>query len=444
MFHIKKGLHLPLSGAPSQQIDTAAPPTHVALLGCDYPQVKPTLMVEEGESVVLGQPLLKDKKHPRILFTAPASGRVTAINRGYRRAFLSLVIQLEGNAELSFPIVTEQELRQLSAEQIEQRLLESGLWTALRTRPYNHIPPPESRPVALFVTAIDTNPLAPDPRLVIEQNRDLFSLGLQILQRLVPKIHLCTAADGDYSHPDGISVSQFTGPHPAGLVGTHIHFLEKVDQHRTVWHIGYQDVIAIGHLFGTGQIMTERIISLAGPPVKNPRLLRIRHGANLTSLVKNELSGAQPRLISGSVFSGHQATEPVDFLGRYHNQVTVLGEDRERSLLGWLRFGLNRFSVKNLFVSGFLPSRPLPLTTSTNGSSRAMVPVGAYEKVMPLNIKATWLLRSLMTLDTDLAQKLGCLELAEEDLALCSFVCAGKIDYGHYLRQTLTKIEEEG
>ncbi len=445
MFHIKKGLQLPLCGAPSQQIDTPAPSAHVALLGCDFPQLKPTLLVDEGDSVSLGQPLMKDKKHPRILFTAPAAGRITAIHRGYRRAFVSLVIKVEGHDELSFQALKELDPQQLTSEQIEEHLLASGLWPAFRTRPYDHIPQPDSRPAALFVTAIDTNPLAPDPRLIIGESPEFFYAGLQILQRLVnTTIHLCTAPDADYSYPNGISVSQFAGPHPAGLAGTHIHFLEKVNQHRTVWHIGYQDVIAIGHLFSTGRIMTERIISLAGPLVHRPRLLRVRTGVNLQELLNNEVSGDHPRIISGSIFSGHQASEPVAFLGRYHNQVTVLGEDRERALLGWLRPGLHKFSVKNLFVSSFLSSRPLPLTTTTNGSVRAMVPIGAYENVMPLNIKATWLLRSLMTLDTDLAQKLGCLELAEEDLALCSFVCAGKIDYGHHLRQALIKIEEEG
>jgi len=445
MFHIRKGLDLPLSGHPLPQVDTAPAPAQVAVLGCDFPRLKPTLLVDEGDRVRLGQPLFSDKKNPRIQVTAPASGTVAAIYRGARRAFLSLVIAVDGHDEDTFPPVSEDNIPQLSGSQIEERLLESGLWTAFRTRPYSHIPQPGSRPEALFVTAIDSNPLAPDPQPVITEQADLFSYGLKILQRLVTStIHLCSRPAAQLPGPPGIRVSEFSGPHPAGLVGTHIHFLEQVNQHRTVWHIGYQDVIAIGHLFREGRILTERIVSLAGPVVTRPRLLRVRVGASLTELVQNEVSRDNCRIISGSVFSGHRASEPVDFLGRYHNQVTVLSEDRERTLLGWLRPGFDKFSVKRLFASGFLPARQLPLTTTTHGGVRAMVPVGAYEKVMPLNIKATWLLRSLVTMDTDLAQQLGCLELDEEDLALCSFVCAGKIDYGYHLRQTLLKIEEEG
>ena len=446
MFHIKKGLTLPLTGGSDNHIDCAPASSHVAVLGCDFPQLKPTILVQEGDQVKLGQPVLCDKKYPQIQFTSPASGQVKAIYRGNRRVFLSLVIEVsDTDEEETFPIVTAQDLPQLSSARIEEQLLISGLWTVFRTRPYSRIPAPDSRPAALFVTAIDSNPLAPDPRLVIADKAELFHYGLQILQRLVTTtIHLCTAPDADYSCPEGIRVSEFSGPHPAGNPGTHIHFLEKVDQHRSVWHIGYQDVIAIGQLFQSGRIMTERIISLAGPLVKKPRLLRVRSGANLTELTANELNDDHFRLISGSVLSGHRANEPIDFLGRYHNQVSVLREDRERTLLGWLRPGFSRFSIKRLFAAGFLPTRPLPLTTTTHGSSRAMVPIGAYEKVMPLNIKATWLLRALLTLDTELAQKLGCLELDEEDLALCSFVCAGKIDYGHFLRQTLMRIEEEG
>ena len=445
MIQITKGLDLPISGVPSTDIDNTSAHRRVALLGADYTDMKPSLLVAEDDLVILGQPLFSDRKNPDIIFTAPATGRVVAINRGDRRAFLSLVIEIEGDEEKTFPVTPSDQMDRLDSEEVEQRLLESGLWTALRARPYSKIPAPGTRPAALFVTAIDTNPLAADPQVAINERPQEFQAGMTVLRRLTAgKTYLCKRPGLHCDVPQGVDVSDFEGCHPAGLVGTHIHFLERVDQQRYVWHLGYQDVIAIGHLFLSGKILTERIIALGGPMVKQPRLLRTRIGACLTELVKNQLADGDNRVISGSVLSGRKASGPEDFLGRYHNQISVLAEDRERRFLGWLMPGFNRFSVKHIFASSLLPRRDLPLSTSTHGSVRAMVPTGAFERVMPLNIKATWLLRSLLTLDTDLAQGLGCLELDEEDLALCSFVCTGKIDYGRYLRQTLEKIEQEG
>ncbi|MBN1956999.1 MAG: Na(+)-translocating NADH-quinone reductase subunit A [Desulfuromonadales bacterium] len=445
MFQIKKGLDLPLAGAPQMTIEKASEVRHVAVVGDDYQGMKPTLMVAEGDSVQLGQPLFSDKKNPRILYTSPGCGKVVAVNRGERRVFLSLVIELAGDEEKTFSRYEPGELQGLSAAEVVQRLLESGLWTALRTRPYSKVADPGSQPAAIFVTAIDTNPLAADPQVIIASKTDEFAAGLQILQRLTEgKTYLCKKPETRVAVPQGITVEEFSGCHPAGLVGTHIHFLEKINQQRYVWHIGYQDVIAVGHLFLSGRLLTERVVSLAGPMVKEPRLVRTRLGASLSELTSGQLLDGDARVISGSVLHGRTATGPLDFLGRYHNQVSVIAEDRERVMLGWALPGFNKFSLKRVFASTLLPRREIALTSSTSGSPRAMVPIGAFEKVLPLNTKATWLLRSLLTLDTDLAQSLGCLELDEEDLALCSFVCSGKIDYGYHLRQTLQKIEKEG
>ena len=445
MIQIKKGLDLPISGIPEMRVDAAPPIRHVALLGQDYQDMKPTLLVAEGDRVILGQPIFSDKKNPQVIFTAPAAGKVIAINRGERRMFLSLVIELSGDEEIKFPVTPPEQLDHLKTEEVEQQLLNSGLWTTLRTRPFSKIPTPGKRPAGLFVTAIDTNPLAADPQLAISEKTAEFDAGLKILRHLTSgKVYLCQKPGLQFSTPQGITAVEFSGCHPAGLVGTHIHFLERVDQQRSVWHIGYQDVIAIGHLFLTGRILNERLVALCGPAVRNPRLIRTRLGACLSELVAGQLHDGESRVISGSVLAGHRAVDATDFLGRFHNQVSVISEDRKREFMGWSMPGFDKFSVRNIFASALLPRRKLPLTTSSHGSLRAMVPVGAFEKIMPLNIKATWLLRSLLTLDTDLAQKLGCLELDEEDLALCSFVCSGKIDYGYHLRQTLQKIEKEG
>ena len=445
MIEIKKGLDLPIDGAPVMQIEDGPPVSRVALVGSDYQEMKPTLLVTEGDNVALGQPVFNDKKNPDVVYCAPAAGKVIAVNRGERRVFLSLVIEVSGDDEKTFPATPADQLEQLTVDEVQQRLIAAGLWPAFRTRPYSKVPVPGTQPAALFVTAIDTNPLAADPQVTIAEKSAEFEAGLKIVRQLTTgKTYLCKAPNMQIPAPQGITVMEFSGCHPAGLVGTHIHFLEQVNHHRMVWHIGYQDVLAIGHLFLTGRILVDRVVALAGPAVARPRLIRTRLGACLSDLVSGQLQAEQPRVISGSVLSGRTAKDSHDFLGRYHNQVSVLEEGRERRFMGWCMPGLDRFSVKKLFASALMPQRLLPLTTSTHGSLRSMVPTGAFEKVMPLNLKATWLLRTLLTLDTDLAQQLGCLELDEEDLALCSFVCSGKMDYGQHLRQTLQKIEKEG
>ena len=242
-----------------------------------------------------------------------------------------------------------------------------------------------------------------------------------------------------------ISVREFTGPHPAGLVGSHIHFLDPVGAKKTVWYLNYQDVIAMGHLFRTGRLHTERVVSLAGPAVTDPRLVRTRVGANLRELTAGELSDEENRLISGSVLCGRQCEGARIFLGRYHQQVSVLQEGRQRNFLGWQLPGLKQYSVMRVFASSlFGRGKQAALTTSRQGSDRPMIPIGVYEKVMPLDVIATFLLRSLIVNDSHQAQQMGCLELDEEDLALCTFVCPGKYDFGEILRRNLTQIERDG
>ncbi|MDX1606930.1 MAG: Na(+)-translocating NADH-quinone reductase subunit A, partial [Candidatus Competibacterales bacterium] len=362
----------------------------------------------------------------------------------------SVVIALDADEEEErFPVFDDPDA--LDGDQVRDNLVKSGLWTALRTRPYSKVPPPASRPRALFVTAIDTNPLAADPRTVIAEYPEDFRNGLRILAHLTDgPVHVCQAPGEDLPVPSTprVRISQFEGPHPAGLVGTHIHFLEPAGSERVAWHIGYQDVIAVGKLFSTGRLWVERIVALGGPPVKRPRLLRTRMGAQIDVLLRrgDEVEDRECRAISGSVFSGRRAAGWSDYLGRYHVQISVLAEGRERELFGWIEPGRRKFSKLNVMLSSFFRNRGehFALTTSQNGSVRAMVPIGNYEEVMPLDILPTQLLRALVVGDTDTAQALGCLELDEEDLALCSFVCVGKYDYGPVLRARLEQIEKEG
>jgi Na+-transporting NADH:ubiquinone oxidoreductase subunit A len=401
-----------------------------------------------GDSVKLGQVLFEDKKTPGVQFTSPGCGKVAAINRGPKRKFESIVIELEGEEEETFPSFAAAKLDGLERSQVQDTLIQSGLWTVLRTRPYSKVPAPDSAPRSIFVTAMDTNPLAADPAIIIKEQAQDFGHGLQVLTRLTDgPVYVCKRPAADIPG-DGIakvSMQEFDGPHPAGLAGTHIHLLDPASDQKTVWCINYQDVIAVGRLFTTGSLYMERVVSLAGPAVKNPRLIRTRVGADIAELLKADLSQVDMRVISGSVLSGRQAGGGYAFLGRPHLQVSAIAEGREREFLGWALAGFNRYSVKALYASAFVGrGRKVAFSSSAEGNRRAMVPIGSYEQVMPLDIEPPYFLRSLIVGDTDRAQALGCLELDEEDLALCAFVCPGKYNYGPLLRDVLTRIEQEG
>ncbi|MCG8325657.1 MAG: Na(+)-translocating NADH-quinone reductase subunit A [Thiotrichales bacterium] len=449
-FAINKGIHLPVGGQPDPSIHPGHKVANVALLGDEYIGLKPTMLVTEGDRVKRGQALFEDKKNPGVIFTAPGAGVIEAINRGARRVLQSVVIRLDEpgtEAHVEFNRYAAADLAGLDADAVRDNLIRSGSWTAFRTRPYSKIPRIDSSPHAIFVNAMDTNPLAPDPAMIIAEREEEFNNGLTILSRLTDQtVYLCKArgAQINVSTGEHISVVEFSGPHPAGLAGTHIHYVDPVNAGKTVWTIGYQDVIAFGKLFTSGELWIERIVSLAGPIVPKPRLVRTRLGANIEEMVENELIHTECRVISGSVFSGHHAHDWGGFLGRYHNQITVLAEGRTRELLGWIMPGRSKFSATNAMLSSLLRPGRFDITTTQNGSPRAMVPIGLYENVMPLRMLPTQLLRSLLVRDTDTAQALGCLELDEEDLALCSFVCPGKYDFGPVLRANLEQIEKEG
>ncbi len=450
-FLIKKGLDIPIMGQPEQVIGKANAVKSVAILGMDYVGMKPTMMVNEGDKVKLGQVLFEDKKNPGVVFTSPGSGVVKNINRGEKRVLQSVVIELDGSEQESFAKFKETELAKLDAEKVKASLIKSGLWTTLRTRPYGKIPTIDSKPKSIFVTAIDTRPLAADPAVIIKDRSKDFANGLTVLSRLSEgKTYVCKAKGAEIAVGDNSPavVAEFSGPHPAGLPSTHIHFLDPVNVDKFVWYIDYQAVLAIGALFTTGKLNVERVVSLAGPTVKKPRLVRTRVGANTDDLIAGELlSDVESRVVSGSVLHGHQAKDWAAFLGCYHLQVSALQEGRAREFFGWIVPGKDKYSALDVYIKSRQDrkaNRKFPFTTNRNGSNRAIVPVGIYETVMPMDILPTPLLKSMIVGDTDQAQLLGCLELDEEDVSLFTFVDPGKHDFGPVLRANLTKIEKEG
>ena len=443
---IKKGLDLPISGAPEQQIQSGNAVTQVAVLGEEYIGMRPTMYVQVGDAVKQGQLLFEDKKNPGVKFTAPVSGKIAAVNRGAKRVLQSVVIDVAGDEKETFEKFAADKLSGVAREQVQSQLVDSGLWTALRTRPFSKIPELGSVPNSIFVSAMDTNPLAADPTVIIAARNDDFVNGLNVLSNLTDGKLFVTKAPGTTVNTGNAKVDthEFSGPHPAGLVGTHIHMLDPVGPSKKVWHINYQDVIAIGALFTTGEIDNTRVVALGGPVVKKPRLVQTILGASLEQLVANETTEDSVRVISGSVLNGTRASGPHAFLGRYHVQVSLIKEDKEKKLFGWIMPGSNQHSITRAYLGHLNTKRLFDMTSTTNGSDRSMVPIGNYERIMPLDVLPTLLLRDIISGDTDGAQALGALELDEEDLALCSYVCPGKYNYGPILRDCLTKIEQEG
>ena len=442
---IKKGLDVPIAGAPRQEIEDKLDISSFALVADDYHGMRPTMLVQAGDRVKIGQPLFTDKKNDGVTFTSPACGVVDSVNRGSKRRFLSVIINREGEDQQSFDVLKS--VDEYSADSLKELLVKSGLWTAFRTRPFSKTPAISSTPRSIFVTAIDTNPLAANPEVIIAEKRDEFLLGLKALTRLdANKIFVCTGTDSKIPGRDmpEVDFHEFDGPHPAGLAGTHIHKLDPVGPNKTVWYINYQELIALGYLLASGNLMTERVVSLAGPVVKDPCLVRTYAGGNIDEIAKGCSSEDNIRLVSGSVLDGRTSVTPVNFLGRYHYQLSVLAEGNHHEFLGWQKPGLDKFSVTGIYAGSWIPGKKFDLTTNLNGSRRMIVPVGTYERVLGMDTLPTHLLRALIAGDTEEAQALGCLELDEEDLALCTYVCPGKYDYGSILRDNLTLIEKEG
>ncbi len=440
MHTIKKGLDLHIDGKPEQKIYERRADEQVGIVAADYVGLRARLFVAEGDRVARGAVLFEDRSRG-VRYTAPGAGRVVAIHRRARRQLMSIVIDLSAEERAgrpspsdlaSFSSFSNRRPSALVASEIRDLLIESGLWTALRTRPFSRVPACDAIPDAIFVNAMDTQPLAAAPFEVISTAPEDFRIGLSLLAKLAAgPTYLCVAAAEDLGGEvdPSVVVERFSGPHPAGTSGLHVHRLFPVGRDRGVWTIGYQDVIAVGELARTGRLPVGRVIAIGGPVVRQPRLLRTRLGASIAALMRNEVEGPDVRVISGSVWHGRMAADgPEAFLGRYHVQITALpGRTVVRSgSRAWLSSTLTRLGLRAAVAA------PGPI-----------LPLGRYERIWPFELLPTFLLRALAAGDLEQAEKLGCLELDEEDLALCSFVCPGRNDFGVSLRDALCRARDE-
>ena len=437
MIKTKKGLNLPISGNPSTEVDSSTAINSIAVLGSNYVGLKPTMMVDEGDAVFSGQKLFENKRNPGTFITAPSSGIVKSINRGDKRKFLSVIIETDNTLDaIKFDI-------DHYSNSIDF-LIDTGALSYFRSRPYNRMPELNTLPSAIFINACDTNPLSIDPHELIKLDQDLFNKGLHFIKSINSDIKtFCSYQNSNFDKSiKDVRYSQFSGPHPAGLVGTHIHFLHPVGQNRSVWTISWQEVISLGHLLENKTLRSEKFISIGGPNANDPKILKIKYGSNLLELTAGKIL-ENSRIISGSVLNGHTGEGVMNYLGAFDNQVSVLPDESNDILFNWVMPGLKLHSKLPVFLSSWIKPKEFKFNVSMNGGNRAIVPVASYQEIMPLNILTTQLLKSLVTFDIELGEKLGVLELAPEDLALASYVCPSKYDYQSILDSNLEKMYEE-
>ena len=445
VIHIKKGLNIPMLGEAEKVIKKANPAEYYAIKPTDFIGIRPKLLVQPGDKVKAGTALFYDKLQEQVHFTSPVSGEVTEIRRGERRVIQEIIIKAD--ATIEYESFKTGNPSSLSKEEIIEILLQSGLWPAIRQRPYSTIANPADTPKAIFISAFDTAPLAPDMDYVVKDCESCFQIGIDVLRKLTDgTIHLNINADypaaGTYTKAKGVQINKFTGPHPAGNVGVQINKLDPINKGDIVWYTYPQEIIAIGRLFEKGIYDATKIIALTGSEIKNPRYYKIINGASIKNLVEDNVKEGEQRYISGNILTGTKI-EKDGFIGFYDNQVTVIPEGRYHEFFGWATPGFKKYSASRAILSWLIPGRKYKLDTNMHGGHRAYVMTGEYEKVFPMDIFPVQLIKAIMVEDIDKMEQLGIYEVDEEDFALCEYVCTSKTEVQSIIRKGLDLMRKE-
>lgn len=442
---IRKGFDIPLDGVAEKKIAGDCQFSLFGIRPADFPGLIPKLAVRPGDQVSAGSTLFTDKKNPEVKFTSPVSGIVISVERGDKRKILEVVVGKKDNRQIDFG---KYDLSGLSKEKITELLLVSGLWPSIRQRPYNIIAQPGDAPKSVFISGFDTAPLAPDNDFIVENSRvALFRKGIDVLSRLTGvKINLVlsgkTQKNNLFNDLPGTDISYFYGPHPAGNVGVHIHHLDPVNKGEVVWHINFQDVFTIGLLFEEGVYLPERIVALTGSEVINPGYYKMLSGASVAPLVKDNVRPGNLRYISGNVLTGTKIKND-GYLGFYDSQITVIPEGNYHEFFGWASPGIKKFSFSGTFLSNLFPQKSYRLDTNLHGGERAFVITGLYEKVVPMDIYPMQLFKAILAGDIEMMENLGIYEVAEEDFALCEYVCPSKTEIQSIVRKGIELMIKE-
>lgn len=441
---LKKGLDIRLKGQAEKILNQEVQSLRYAVKPVDFPGLTPKLDVRIGDKVMAGSPLFHDKMKPEVVFVSPVSGSVVEIARGDRRKLLEVIVEKDGDDYIDFG---KADPTLISREEIIHKMLKSGLWPVVRQRPYHIIARNTDTPKAIFISAYDSAPLAPDYNFIFDNSSGAhFRNGLTVLKRLTDgSLHMVIngkSEPSDILKDAPAEIAKFSGPHPAGNVGIHIHHIDPVNKGETVWYVNPQDVIAIGRLFEEGKYMHDRIVALTGSEVIKPQYYRIRSGASVLSLVSDNVKSGNLRYISGNVLTGAKI-EQDGYLGFYDSQITVIPEGDYFEFFGWMMPGLDKFSFYKTFASKLLPAKDYLLDTNFHGGERAFVMTGQYEKVVPMDIYPMQLFKAILAEDIDLMENLGIYEVAEEDFALCEYICPSKIEIQSIVRKGLDLMVRE-
>ena len=445
---IHKGLDIRLQGLAEKQLKILPNSRIICISPLDFHGLNPKLLVKEGDSVKIGDPLFFDKTNEALHFVTPASGTVKSIIRGEKRKILQVLIETNENQE--YINGAAEDVSKLSPKELKTKMLACGLWPFIKQRPIDVIADQNQEPKAIFVSAFDSSPLAPDYNFILEGREEDLQTGFNALCQLTKgKVHLNIDAKIDselFSNIKGVEINKFAGKHPAGNVGTQIHHIDPINKGEYIWTINIQDLVIIGNYFNTGKLNARRTIALSGSEVSEPQYYNVLIGSNLDGILKGKVKGNHVRFISGNVLTGDQKQQN-DYLGYYHNQITVIPEgDNYKFFLtkGWLGLGFDKFSNSRLFPTFLLPkSKQFVLDTNTNGEERAFVVTGELERVFPFDIFPMQLVKAAMTKDIDGMENLGIYEVAPEDFALCEYVCTTKINIQDEIRKGLDIVAEE-
>lgn len=446
---LRKGLDIRLIGDAEKVVETLALPKEASIKPSDFHGLNPKMVVKEGEQVKVGQVIFYDKYSELVKIVSPVSGTVKAIVRGEKRKILEVVISADGAQEALSG--SPKEVSGLSSEQIKETMLTAGLWPFVKQRPLDVVANPANAPKAIFVSAFDSSPLAPDYNFLIEGQEKDFQTGLDALAKLTTgKVHLTLNGKGSsaaaFAQAKGVQINTIVGKHPAGNVGTQIHHIDPVNKGEFVWTVNALDVAIIGRYFNTGKFDPTRVVALTGSEVKAPKYYKTILGANLSGLFNGTIKeGVKVRYISGNVLTGDKISAEGN-LGFYHSHVSVIPEGDEYKFFlttGWLGHGFDKFSNSRLFPTFLLANKKFRLDTNTNGEERAFVVTGELDRVFPFDILPMQLVKAAITHDIDGMENLGIYEVAPEDFALCEYVCTTKINIQDEIRQGLDLIAQE-
>lgn len=446
-FKIKKGYSVPIEGSAKKETTDAPHPPFVGVCPTDFKGLKPKLSVKVDDQVKVGSPLFVDKKNLDLVFAAPASGRITAINYGPRRVIEEIIIATDENYSYEeHPKYSLKDIQGMAPEALTSHLLAGGVWPYLRTRPFEKIAHQDQKPKAIFINCMETAPLANDPNYSLQDQDEAFAAGVAAMKVLCSEVHVAIRQKQPHSGFASVTdakVHTFSGDHPAGLVGTHISKINPINKGDMVWYIHARNLVMIGSFLLKGHYPIHRTVAVAGTGVTSTGYIRTQQGVKIKDLVTGKVADGEQRFISGNILSGSARSAEVS-LSFYDDTLTVIPEGRDGEFLGWMQPGFNIPSFSRVFVSGFLKGKRYPMTTNVHGGHRAIIQSGLYERVVALDVYPEHLVKATMAEDIDAMEQLGILECAPEDFALCTYICPSKTEVSQIIANGLDLMEREG